>query len=444
MPKTAPFTEEDLNDLAGEEPRTQTPQWPAPLARAAFHGLPGDIVRTIEPHSESDPAALLMQALTVYGNLIGRSAYFRVESDVHNLNLFTAIVGSTSKGRKGTGWGRIRSLFREADQSWNARILDGLSSGEGLIWAVRDPIEEQQAVKEKGRVIDYQAVITDTGVEDKRLMIVQSELASTLRVLNRDGNTLSAIIRQAWDTGDLRTLTKNSPAVATAAHISIIGHITGNELRRYLDRTECGNGFANRFTWVCAKRSKVLPEGGNLRETDMAPVRERIAEAVEYGKQAGELWRDDEARVIWHRVYGELSEGRPGLLGAVTSRGEAQVVRLAGIYALMDGSAVIRGAHLRAGLAVWQYAEASARFIFGEALGDPTADEILKALKTNPAGLTRTELRDLFGRHKTAGEIGRGLALLADQGMARFEMESTGGRPVERWFALSATATKAT
>jgi hypothetical protein len=89
--------------------------------------------------------------------------------------------------------------------------------------------------------------VVDHGVSDKRLMVLEAEFASSLRVLGRDGNTLTAIIRQAWDPGDLRGLTKNSPAEATGAHISIIAHITRDELPRYLDSTESGNGFGNRI-----------------------------------------------------------------------------------------------------------------------------------------------------------------------------------------------------
>ena len=91
--------------------------------------------------------------------------------------------------------------------------------------------------------------------------MVESEFVSALKVANRDGNTLSAVIRAAWDTGTLRTLTRNSPLEAVGAHVSIIGHITSEELRRYLDATETANGFANRFMWLCVRRSKVLPEG---------------------------------------------------------------------------------------------------------------------------------------------------------------------------------------
>ena len=47
------------------------------------------------------------------------------------------------------------------------------------------------------------------------------------------------------------------------------------------------------------------------------------------------------------------------------------------LYALLDGSAVIRLEHLQAALAIWRYCEESARLIFGDKLGDPDADVIL-------------------------------------------------------------------
>jgi hypothetical protein len=77
-------------------------------------------------------------------------------------------------------------------------VKTGPSSGEGLIWHVRDPIEERQAIKDKGRTVGYEMVITDQGVEDKRLLVIEPEFASTLRVMEREGNTLSAQLRQAW------------------------------------------------------------------------------------------------------------------------------------------------------------------------------------------------------------------------------------------------------
>jgi len=419
--------------------------WPDPLATVAYHGPAGDFVRVVEPQTEADPAALLVQLLLEMGNVVGRGPHFVAEADRHYTNLFAGLVGPTSKARKGTSKGHVDGVLSQVDEEWQkAHQQSGLSSGEGLIWAVRDPIMGQERIKEGGRV-SYEEVKKDPGISDKRLLVYESELASTLRAIGRDGNILSPLIRLAWDTGNLQVMTKNTPARATGAHISIVGHITQDELRRYLDRTEMANGFANRFLWFCVKRSRALPDGGKLTPDALAPVVARLKGAVDHSRQLGErrLERDEEARKVWHQVYPQLSEGRPGLVGAVISRAEAQVMRLALIYAVLDRSPQIRKCHLEAALAVWEYAEASARYIFDEALGDPVADEILRALRSQPAGLTRTEIRELFGRNRAAGQIDRALALLLEHGLAHPSREETGGRPAERWVASRGYAVNA-
>ena len=110
-------------------------------------------------------------------------------------------------------------------------------------------------------------------------------------------------------------------------------------------------------------------------------------------------------------------------------------MRLACIYALLDLSETITPEHLNAALAVWRYAEDSARFIFGDALGDPVADEILLALRRSSNGMTRTELSGLFSRNVPASALSRACSVLLSRGLARNAPEATGGRPTERWFA---------
>ena len=400
------------------------PKWPQ-LAPAALQGLAGDIVKAIEPHSEADPVALLINILTSFGNCIGASPHFKAEADRHSLRLFACLVGRTSKGRKGTSWNHIKRLFEIADPGWIKRILSGLSSGEGLIWNVRDPIK---------KVVDGESKTIDEGINDKRLLAMESEFASVIKQTNREGNTLSATIRQAWDDGTLRTLTKNSPAIATGAHISIIGHITQEELLRHLNSTEAANGFANRFLWICVKRSKALPEGGKIYEVDFAPLIGRLKESILFARETSEVLRDEDARAIWFAVYEKLSDGLPGLLGAVTSRAEAQVMRIACIYALLDCSNLVRAEHLTAALALWDYAFASAEYIFGEKLGDPIADTIKKAVYSTPRGLTRTDISNLFGRNRKSGDIEGALISLSERGLIKSVSEkSEGGRSAERW-----------
>lgn len=402
----------------------QEPPWPE-LAPQALHGLAGEVVAAIDPHTEADPAAVLVHFLVGFGNLIGREPHFRVGGTEHHTNLFACFVGATAAGRKGSAWGEVQRLLRLADPEWaQDRIAGGLSSGEGVIWAVRDPGEDAD-MDENG----------DQGAADKRLLILEPEFAAPLRIMEREGNTLSAIIRQAWDSGTLRVLTKRNPVRATDAHISIIGHITRDELLRYLNSTELGNGFANRFLWLAVRRSKLLPDGGCLPENDVLRLADRIGRAAQSARDIGEVRRDEEARLMWHAVYGALTAGRTGLFGAVTSRAEAQTMRLAMLYAVLDGSATIRADHLRAGLALWQYCEDSARWIFGQAMGDPVADAILSALRAAPEGLSRTDIRDLFGRNQTAARINASLRALQEAGLARAERVESGGRPAERWFA---------
>lgn len=409
--------------------------WPDPPDEAAFYGLAGDVVRVIEPHSEADPVALLIQFLAAFGCVIGRRPHFIVEADRHGFNLFAVLVGVTSKARKGSSWGQIEAIFRHVDPDWvETRVLGGLSSGEGLIWAVRDEITRTERDRKTGETVE---VVVDRGVDDKRLLVREAEFGSVLRVVNRETNTLSAILRCAWETGNLQALVKNTKTRATGAHIAIVGHVTKDELLRHLDTTEVAGGLGNRFLWLCVRRSKCLPEGGRVPERELSEIAACVAEAVVFARGVDELRRDEEARAIWREVYPDLSEGKPGLLGAMIARAEAQVLRLAGLYALLDCSRVIRAEHLAAALALWQYCEASARFIFGDALGDPLADELLRELRRRPGGMTRTEISNFFGRNENAAAIAGALRTLAEHGLARLLSEPTRGRPAERWVATA-------
>lgn len=404
--------------------------WPI-MDGAAYYGLAGEIVRTIAPHSEADPAALLAQVLGFFGNLIGNSAHYRVEADHHHANLFITLVGRSAKGRKGTSGGRVRSVIQPVDQQWiEERMKGGLSSGEGLINEVRDEVQKWNPKKKKLEIVD-------PGVNDKRLMVTEAEFGNALAVMERPGNTLSPIIRKAWDGDTLSSLTKNCPLKATKPHISIVGHITEDELRAGITRTEMANGFANRFLFVCVRRSKLLPHGGSLPEAESQRLGDRIKAAVEMGKSVGRLQMTEAASSLWETIYPYLSAECPGLLGAITARAEAQCVRLALIYALLDQQEKIDELHLRAALAIWEYCETSAARIFGAALGDPVADEIMRALiQAGCAGMSRTAIRDLFGRHRSGERISMALSLLMTNGRARMEEKTTGGRPCETWFAV--------
>ncbi|MFN0315791.1 MAG: DUF3987 domain-containing protein, partial [Burkholderiales bacterium] len=342
---------------------------------------------------------------------------------------YVLLVGATAKGRKGTAWGRVRDVFQDIDR-WKPHV-SGLSSGEGLKYHVRDAREETKP-NNRGEAITE---TVDTGVTDKRLLVVESEFASALRNAQRPSNTLSAAIREGWDSGTLRTLTKNDPITATGAHVCIIGHITADELRAELTATDSANGFANRFLFVAVKRSKILPHGGDSADpAEVKAIADRLHERATTARTRQRIVMTLAARAVWEAVYPALSCGGDGLHGAVTARAEAQVMRLALVYCLLDGADQIDAPHLEAAIAVWEYCDATAKHVFGASIGDRTADEILRALQqADSGGLNRTAIRDLFGRNLSADRIGTALELLRIKGRATCESIKTDGRPTEVW-----------
>lgn len=417
-------------DRADNYERAARP-WPEPMGREAFYGLAGDVVRTIEPTTESDPVAILMHFLTYFGSCAGLKPHFLVEDTPHGLNEFVGIVGVTSKARKGTADKRVRRLFRDVDDDWTkARIKSGLSSGEGLIWAVRDPMYKLNT-KTQARELE------DPGEDDKRLLVVEGELATCLRRIDRDGSSLSPLLRDAWDRMPLDTLVSErsrGKAKADRNHISALGHITKTELARYLTRTEAANGFGNRFIWVCVKRSRLLPRGS--APPNLNALVRRLREALTFANEVTRaLDFDEQAGQLWDAIYEPLSEAKPGLLGAIIARGEAHVIRLAEMYAVLDLSPAIHVPHLLAALAIWDYAEASARYVFGEALGDPDQDEVLTAVRGAENGLTTAELRDHFQRHWPAERLRAATSALVETGLLTAETLRTAGRSATRYRA---------
>jgi hypothetical protein len=419
----------------GEEEDDTTPlppqPWVEPPDPSVYYGLSGDFVRAVDPTTEADPLAVLVQFLLSAGSVMGHTAYFEVEQTRHYANENALAVGESALSRKGTSGRRVRRVLELVDPEWCRRVADGLSSGEGLLTAVRDPVVKQEPIREKGRIVGYQPVMVDEGVGDKRLYVDESEFGGVLRANERDGNKLSVYVRRLWDSGTCGSLTKN-PLRTTDAHVSVVGHITEAELKERLSGSDLFNGFANRFLWFAVQRSKKLPFGGE--GFDPAPFAERLRRAVDDARTVGRVTMDQYARALWESAYGRLTTPAPGVLGAVTNRGAPHVLRLALIYALLDGRAVIEEEHLVAALCLWDASFRCAAHIFGASVGDPRAETVLKALRAAPAeGLTRTDIyRAVFkgkGKGKTDA-IKAALQHLIKHGLAvEDRVENTGGRP---------------
>ena len=402
--------------LAVEPP---PPGWPEAPGPDAYSGLMGDIVAALAPHTEADPVAILAQTLVAAGATIGRGAHFAVEATLHHPNEYLLLVGESAKARKGSSWDHVARLMDGADPGFVTRTSTGLSSGEGLVWALRDPDG------------------TDPGAPDPRLLVVEAEFASVLKMTARDVNTLSPVLRSAWDGRPLALLTRTAPARARAAHLAVIGHITAAELAHHVAGLETANGLLNRFLLIACRRARLLPEGGHPNPLAGTGLPERLAINLATARSAGRLRFSPAARKTWWDIYPTLSAASPGPGGALVARGEAHSVRLALLYALTDGARTIATTHLRAGLALWAYAARSATWAGERANAGPITDRIADALTAAGArGLTRTQIRDTLGRNAPGADIDRALAELASGGRAHLHVDTaTGGRPARTWTA---------
>lgn len=397
--------------------------WPA-LDPVAYHGLAGRVVRTLEPHTEADPVGLLLTFLAFFGSAAGAAPHALADGSIHPLRLFVALVGDTSRSRKGTTNTRTRAVFEQADPTWAYdRIMSGFGSGEAIVDEVRDP--KTTVDKKTG-----EPVVVDEGVSDKRLLVLEGEFARILAVAAREGSTISAIMRDAWDLGRLAARARQQKSVATGAHVSFVVNITVEELRRRLSETEMANGLANRFLFACVRRSQLLPDGGHMDPADLYLLGREVRQALEEARKITRLDRSGPAAKRWGEMYAEMANGPRGLLGAITARAEAQTLRLSVGYALLDGSPTIEEQHLEAAYALWKFCEASAAHIFGDALGDDIADRLLAAVRSaGDAGLDFTAQSEVFGRNVKAKRLAAARAELEGLGLIHTTPEETEGRP---------------
>lgn len=428
---------EDLIGSAAKKFSAEAWIWPtseAPpvLTQAALPGLVGDVVATILPETEADAAALAADMLVSFGSAVGPGPHAFAGGREHPARLNMVLVGATSRGRKGTARAEIDRPFSLADPDWSTRCLAGLSTGEGLINNLHSEIQRCRSQEFVGESDDGVGAGWGHPEPDLRRLVVEPEFARVLGCFHREHNTLSAVLRDIYDSGSVAVLTRGNPLRVDGAHVSIIGHITQEELRRKLSSTEMANGFANRFLYVVTTRSKLLPSGGNLPDQEIARLGDEIRRHLDKARSVGRIVRTPEAEERWHDLYAIMADADiGGLVGAVTARAEAQVLRLSLTYALMsDEPARIDLEDLEAAWAMWQYCERSAAAIWGRADGDRDSERLSQALKeAGENGLSMTEVSALFGRNRTSTHIERMLEKLEQDDKISRRQVPTGGRP---------------
>lgn len=396
------------------KPEAMGPQWVQEFVNAATE------------FSEADPAAVLFTFLPRFAAEVGNTPFLRVGDAKHPAILFSAIVGATGKSRKGTSAAPVRRLesmnLIEHNGYVPASVTPGpLSSGEGLIERIKDATMKW----------DPQAcamIVSDPGVEDKRLFVLSEELASAFKVMQRDGNNLSPTLRCYWDGKSMAPITKNNPIRVTDPHVCITGHITNEELLRVLDEGEHFTGLTNRFLWVCAKRGPLQPLPKGIHDNDLARFQKEYLRCAVFAQTMGEVFRTKRADDRWIDAYPELTKDHPGILGSVCNRAEAQTARLSLIFALLCGAKEIDVHHIDWALAAWEYTMRSAGWIFNVATEDPVKEKILGLLEEKGKA-SLTEIHKALGNNHPKEKIQDAIKSLESMGLISVEEVKTAGRP---------------
>lgn len=397
--------------LSGEPEWGDAYPWPS-LDRAALYGLAGEIVEAIAPNTEAAPVAMLLTLLAAFGNAAGADSRAMVGDDEHPPRLFVALVGPTASGAKGTSLGAIRPILRAADDAWfSAARVNGFASGEAII----------------ARLGGYLRAAEDEPIE-KRALVIEPEFSRLLVVNSRDGSTASQVLRGAWDEGRLQHIRAKHELLASGAQLSLIGHVTPDELRAKMTATDISGGFANRVLFACVRRAQSLPSPPSVDSALVGALAKRLRAAIDFARERRTLERKQEAEALWAEFY-DSQPDRDGIVGEITARSAPQRLRLSVVYALLDESPVIRPEHVLAAEAVWRYCADSVEHLFGGLRGDRVQDQLLVELrKVYPDGLDGAAQHAVFGRNVTAERLRAARQALERRDLICTQHEPTGGR----------------
>lgn len=383
---------------------------PTPKLRSeAYYGILGEIAVAGSAHTEAVPAALAINALGRFCATVGRVPYITIGDDWRSLRPFSLIVGPTSKGRKGTSAQLPNRIFEHVEVLLGLRLNyeTSVSSGEGLVWMVRDP-----KVNSLGEV-------EDPGISDKRVLLEISEFSGVLAQAKRETSVLTSVLRDAWDGRRLSTPNKNNPCSATNAHFVVLGHITREELTKLLTNTDIKNGFANRFMMVYSARQRIVDDPLPTPEATIHGFAQRIAAAVSaaWQRHTAPVQLSDTAKQRWVQIRRELdSRSRTSDVESLMARADTYVRMLAAAIALINQEQLIETEHLDAALAWVDHWEDTANFCFTAAAqydemvqSKTVADEIVEAVRKHggrevPRSVIYDELTNR-GKRKDRGKV---------------------------------------
>lgn len=422
--QAAPADTGDDSDVPTLSPPSATP--------AMFYGLAGEVGQAAAQGTEVNPVAAMGYYMTMLSAAVGRDLYLSVGNTFHHCRLFACHVGRTSRGRKGDAQGagkRIRSAIENVFEELGHHHSGGLSSREGLAGAIQDSKGEDD----------------ENGTDDKRLFVVESEFSNTLSQGRREGNTLTAALRDAWDGSDIKPLVKHSPTHCTAPHVAIWANITPRELKAMMTERDVSNGFLNRFLFVWAERTGLVAIPQRMSDEVVQALAQRTLRVVRWARgnypqtlNTRRMMLTKDAEALFVRVYATLCDGNaPERVATLLERAAPYSLRLAMLFAITDETQAIEVKHLRAALAWVAYCTESVTYIFAteedqaeHRKSRESADKLLTWLASQPTrrAARSAVMSDCFNGHISKCALDELLRTLAADGKVQVNDEGETGK----------------
>jgi len=328
-----------------------------------LYGLIGEVAHAGSDGTETNAFAIAANFMAYLSCAIGRGVYLPIGNTRHHTRLFCLHIGRSGRGRKGDAVSlvlRIDTALRSIDESFAPQIhRGGLSTREGLAALIHDGFKHGR--NEVG------------AIEDKRLWVVESEFANVLHQGRRDGNTLSAALRDCWDGVDLKPATKSNQVHASDPHVCLSGAISPSELTGLMSSREMSNGFANRFLMIWAERTRILPFPKETPQAVVEDLARRTLDVLTFVNanqtdMCEHMRMEMSAQAQWRyaQLYrGELHEDLgAGVVASLLERRAPMLLRLAMLMALTDLQTRIDAEHIDAAMAWIRHATGSVRYVF--------------------------------------------------------------------------------
>lgn len=266
--------------------------------------------------------------------------------------------------------------------------------------------------------------------------MIEPEFTSVMARSKREGSTLAAVQRQAWDGKPLSVLNRQQ-LKASSSHVAVIGHITPREFRLRLADADLSGGTYNRYLPVFVERTRLLPIPEGVNEETKVKLGGRLNAAIERAAGVGCIQLDRDATQLWtSEIYPELTgaDDEDHAEAEFTRRAAPYCLRIAGLLAALDGRKLMGKPDLAAAAALVRYSIASARFVLDRQARDPRFDRIRRAVDAaGQAGLSRSAISGLFSRNLTKEVLSELLVQLTENGEYEETRTATKGRPAETY-----------